>query len=325
MQAQLLPENASSLEEFTDQCRDVVTASRHVIIDQRALQHFARQLGRPGTLHDYRDRVAAGANRPAPVLLDIAFAAANLAGFTSVENGVLAPWGKHSGSHICGDAGWLEKQAALRAAGSPAPEQARTILNGIPHADERLGIIAEFAAPKALRAAEKITANCLVDNDVQIVFDDLRDLTATFPQSFGQDPFLKKASAAMIGLASYYAGPEKLDVETPLPADCRTALSLHKAGVLRLSDHFVAAIEGKTIFEADDPRVTELRAATVVAGAGILERRPDFDMPRLAEAIHRLGCDQPRLEAAAYTPAYRAYPGFAARTQKPYAVATLHH
>lgn len=121
--------------------------------------------------------------------------------------------------------------------------------------------------------AEKLGLARTENDGYHIDFKNLKQVAKISPDGFAEDPFLKKAALLPIMFAGY-AGAEGVDVEldTIIPADYRVPQTWHNIGILRLSDEFVKQVEEGRLFDENDAMVTELRAATVLAGEEIVSR-----------------------------------------------------
>ncbi|MGZ9108935.1 MAG: queuosine salvage family protein [Micavibrio sp.] len=165
-----------------------------------------------------------------------------------------------------------------------------------PFAAARLDLWAELAEPdnqrKLSAVFERAKKGTGKDRRYHFDFASLKGLAEALPKGLGDDPFLKKASLLCIlfaGVAAAKKRPVPVTLDLIVPADWRDPQTLHNAGALRYSDALVERLNAGALLAENDPFVTQIRAATVVAGHDILNYRRDLTLQDVDGALWLAG------------------------------------
>ena len=138
---------------------------------------------------------------------------------------------------------------------------------GLPYAEARLEIAAEFADP-GRRAALEALIDGTRSHTGQHVFrlDHADRLARIFPTGFGDDPFRKKAALFFLflhGHLHHRGHPAVFDL--PVPSDYQLPRILEYLGAIRISDAFRRELRhGTRLLDVTSAPVVEYRAAAIV-------------------------------------------------------------
>lgn len=289
--------HVQTTREFVNLCAQIIEHSPLVKIDEKALNNYADSLRKPAFLpdwHDYlSDRII---NRNSENYIKDQQERMRAAMFELAQNCAI------NGGYIYRGADGKIKKWARDGSGAAALQQslktlwAHAAVPGVTKHDpvsaraameplwqdipeqafrnERLGLLAAFAEAQAQNflnygygLARRNTKRFHFDYRTTMIMGESNVL------AFHEDPFRKKLLLLPVLFASYAASEgEDVQLDLPIPADYRVPQTLHNMGVLRLNAALARTIEAGQLFSADDPAVTSLRAASVVAADKILQR-----------------------------------------------------
>lgn len=289
---------ARDLAGFVSACRDIVRDSPHVHYAPIKLRNLVPlvEAARPSSW-DWYLRNPSG---PLPARwYDIAFSSSLNGGyfFPDPVTGETRQW-QVNGSGSEALLGWISSlrvldllpgidyaghlHADIRAGGSQHLAAVEERLRDIPYAAERMAVFREFALVwmKCVAILNGAVATGL-DGRVTARLDlgtvDL--LVRIMPNSFGGDPFRKKANLAVLLLASHLAAHgHDVACDIPIPADYQIPRILSWSGAIAVSTEFRSLLLNGRLLDQHSPEVTDFRAAAVVAAhdLGKLTGVPDW-------------------------------------------------
>lgn len=286
------PPSLKSIQEFLGDCHDIAQSSRHVQVDilkaAKVAKTFNRASKAPSWAEYISDQARAEPVDVTRVFFEMAMICAQQGGFITPDaDGQPQKW-NINGS---GAAAMLQKMKDIRAAKAapfidiqdPAALQAALAphLAGVPFADKRQRMFAEFAPAETYAALDALVKDCYdaKTNRYHFTFKFINEAAALFPESFAADPFRKKIILAVLMTASFVAAraetdpridngrPLMISHNAPVASDYVLPQVLEGLGVLRYSDDLARRIEAREGFAEDDAAVADLRAATVDACA----------------------------------------------------------
>lgn len=279
----------TSVTAFLDDCRDIALASPDVRIDMDQLVSLSRTFNTVSSAPSWEAYISKDAAvRPLDVtrvFFEMAMICAQQGGFiTPDEHGVPQKW------HINGSgaAAMLQTMAAIRDARAlpfiditdPAElhKALAPHLAGVPLAEARQKMFAEFADPRAYAALDTLVraAHDRSSNTYALDFAFINKAAEIFPASFAADPFRKKIILAVLMTASFVRAhnaadslrdmaPVTITTDAPVAADYVLPQVLEGLGVLNFSDRLHSLLRCKAGFNEHSSMVSDLRAATIHA------------------------------------------------------------
>ncbi len=278
----------TSVRAFTGDCEKIALNSPHLSIDMDKLVTLSQSFNTVSSAPSWANYISTEASTGYPVdvtrvFFEMAMICAQQGGFiTPDENGVPQKW-NINGS---GAAAMLQKMTEIRDAKAlPGIDITDTAqlraalaphLAGVPFAEARQQMFAEFASPQTYAALDALVkgAHDRSTNTYNFDFDFINKAADLFPQSFASDPFRKKIILAVLMTASFAhakaandelrdMSPAVITTNAPVAADYVLPQVLEGLGVLKLSDRLRDQLLGKAGFDENDSVVRDLRAATI--------------------------------------------------------------
>lgn len=266
--------------QFVENCEDILAQQEHVRINDAALEGFAKTLKASSFIPDWKDYISKTANSAdnydfKRAFYELAIITAQNGGYIfENENGAADKWQK-DGS---GAKAMVEKMAAIRSAGAvpfydvaeaDVPRVLAPLVQGMPFADKRLAMFGECADKKKHKAVMALLDRAFDGQKYVFDLQFARELGDIFPESFGDDPFMKKN--ILVGLmAASNAHHHGVTVDTSdmiVASDyvLPQVLNADDIGILSFSEELTQKLQSKTPLPEDSDEVTALRAAAVVA------------------------------------------------------------
>ena len=271
----------STHREFLENCNDILSQQSYVVINNNALEAFAKTLKKSDFVPDWKDYISADANDSSNydftrAFYEMAMITAQNGGFIYAdETGTAQKWGK-DGS---GAKGIVEKMKEIREAGalpfydikSPADIDARLapLLEGVPFASKRLAIFKEFALPENHKKfSDLLTLTYDGSGALKLDMDFVRAFAKIFPEGLGNDPFYKKAILATLmvaGNAHHHNYPVDVS-DLPIAADyiIPQVLNADNIGILKFNDNLTETLTKREFLLENSDKAAALRAASVV-------------------------------------------------------------
>lgn len=267
-----------SIKSFLSSCHALTMSSPHVSLDRKRLSELAQSFNKAaGSAPDWNnyisDKAKSGRPDPTRIFFEMAVVCAQQGGFIYPdEEGQPQKW------HLNGSgaAAMVAKMDDIRkACALPYVDTRNTdklhaklapLMDGVPFADQRLAMFAEFSSRKAYKKLDKLIRK--QKGDLRFDFDFINAVADIYPQSFKADPFRKKIILAALMTAGHLESRGiKTEVDLPVASDYVLPQVLEGLGVIKLSDEFKTAIESRKPFAEKDVLVRDLRAATISACA----------------------------------------------------------
>jgi hypothetical protein len=265
---------------FIQNCEDILARQSDVTINDQALADFAKTLKASSFVPDWKEYISSAANDPAGydfkrAFYEMAMVVANQGGFIYEDAAGDAQKWHVNGS---GARAMVEKMAEIRGAGAlpfydiPAAaveSKIRPLLQGVPFADERIGMFKAFADPVRHQAVMDLLDQAY--DGEKYVFDMpfAEKLSQIMPEGFGNDPFFKKSilTALMASGNGHHHGIKADVSDMTVAADyiLPQVLNADHIGVLSFSPALTQKLEQRALFKENAAEVTVLRAAAVVA------------------------------------------------------------
>lgn len=265
--------------KFVENCRDILAHQSYVSINEAALESFAATLKAQDYIPDWKDYVSAEANSAdhysfKRAFYEFAMVTAQNGGYIYEDAaGVMQKWQK-DGS---GAKAMVDKMAEIRAAGAlpyfdidaaRVESSIAPLLAGVPFAEKRLKIFREFADPQTYKKVEKLLDSAFDGASYKIDMAFVAKLAAALPESFGDDPFMKKAILApLMASANAIHHGIRVDVsDLTIAADyiLPQVLNADAIGVLKFSPALRKTLESRKKLPENSKKVEALRAAAVV-------------------------------------------------------------
>lgn len=265
---------------FIQNCEDILARQSDVVINDAALEDFAKTLKASSFVPDWQEYISAAANDAAQydfkrMFYEMAMIVANQGGFIYEDDaGVSQKW-QVNGS---GAKAMVEKMAEIRAAGAlpfydltPAEvdQKIRPLLKDVPFAQTRLDIFKSFADPKRHEAVMQLLDDAFDGQKYTFDMDFAEKLAKVMPEGFGNDPFFKKSilTALMASANGHHHGIQTDVSDMTVAADyiLPQVLNADHIGVLSFSPALTEKLNKREMFRENADEVTALRAAAVVA------------------------------------------------------------
>jgi len=141
-----------------------------------------------------------------------------------------------------------------------------------PNPERRTGILYELA--HKLRYVSK---SCLerfpYDNKFNFNYSDISYLAKALPNSFGEDPFLKKACLVFLMFAGWLSARDvPVASDLPIPTDYQMPRIFEYEGAIDISNEFRNKLNSGKIIDVTSPEVEAFRAAGILVAHGLAER-----------------------------------------------------
>lgn len=267
-------------ERFIENCQDILAQQNHVSINEQALDTFAQTLKSSNFVPDWKEYISETANSTdnydfKRAFYELAMITAQNGGYVyEDENGQPNKWQK-DGS---GAKRMVETMGAIRAAGvlpfyDIGEEDVETalfhvFLKDMPFAEKRLAMFKEFASKKKHQQVMDLLDRAFDGQKYVFDLDFAIDLAAIFPESFGEDPFMKKniLVGLMAAANAYHHGVEVDISDLTVASDyvLPQVLNADDIGVLSFSEELTQKLQNKTPMGEDSKEVEALRAAAIV-------------------------------------------------------------
>lgn len=266
--------------EFIENAAEITSKAHHVRINETALKNFAQDLKKPTkagpSWDDYLGPQDNTLFLPDLVHEMIVITAQNAGYLYEDAKGEPQKWNVDgSGAKaLLGLFNTLRDKKLLRGKDDRSLNisddhlrKLKEALSGIPYADERLEIFKETLGSEAFGHIYTMTMRSLqIGGGFKFDMQSVETLAKAFPKAFGDDPYRKKAMLALIMVAgNARSRGVNIDLDLPAPTDYRLPETLNTAGVLEFSPELTERINKAELMDENDPVVTELRAATLVA------------------------------------------------------------
>lgn len=293
-------------KEFIRNCESILAKSDGISIDEAALDNFATSLKASSFVPDWKEYVSDAANAdpydPRRAFFELALNIANQSGFIYAEKdgrmltleeagrsenymSLQAPHPQKWNVDGSGARAMVLKIAEIRAASAlpyvdigPDEVDAKIgpLLVGVPYAEKRLAIFKEFATQEAWDKVGELLATAFDGQKYILNMDFAASLAQAFPESFGNDHFLKKAILLPLIFAGH-AGHHNVEADTgdlTIAADyvLPRVLSSKEVGILRLEGFMERLLESEKPMHENSTGVEGLRAAAVVICERLAEK-----------------------------------------------------
>jgi len=249
---------------FVENCRDILSRQDDVRINDAAIEAYAGQLKSSGFIPDWKEYISAAANSRADydfkrVFYEMAMVVANQGGFIYADaDGCAQKW--HLGGS--GARAMVAKMAEIRAAGA-------LLLDGVPFAEERLVIFEAFADAARYAQVAALLDDAYDGGPYVLDMAFAQRLAQAMPESFGNDPFLKKAILTVLMAAgnahSHSIHADISDLTVAADYILPQVLNADHIGILSFSPVLEEKLSCRHLFRENAQEVTALRAAAVVA------------------------------------------------------------
>lgn len=281
---------ASTTIEFITQMKEVIKDSDWVQIDNKQLANVAGSFKEAPKLLDWKGYISDEVfNASSPdlnrAMFELVLNIANQSGFiVETPDGKAKKWEINgSGARaMVGVIANMRDQGLLPGINIKNPDEVSEkigpLIKDVPYKDNRIAIFEEYTGIQAYNKISTILEEARTgDHSYKFNFDTVKKLAQAFPNSFGNDPFYKKASLVLIAMAGF-ARPRGTEVQLDIPvaSDYRLPQTLEALGILHFSPKLEKALEEGQCFHEDHPIVQHLRAASVVVSDEI-SKQTGFD------------------------------------------------
>lgn len=265
---------------FIENCEDILSRQSDVVINDQALEGFAKTLKASSFVPDWKEYISAAANDDAGydfkrAFYEMAMIVANQGGFIYEDDAGASQKWQVNGS---GAKAMVEKMAEIRNAGALPfydlkPEgieaKIRPLLKDVPFADVRMDIFKAFADPKRHEAVMQLLNDAFDGQKYTFDMAFAEKLAQVMPEGFGNDPFFKKSilTALMASANGHHHGIQTDVSDMTVAADyiLPQVLNADHIGVLSFSPALTEKLQNRDMFRENADEVTALRAAAVVA------------------------------------------------------------
>lgn len=273
-------------QEFIENCRDILAQQSHVVINDAALEAFARTIKVDSFVPDWKEYISAAANDDVHynfkrAFYEFAIVTAQQGGFIYADkSGAAQKWNK-DGS---GAKAMVGKMAEIRAAQAlpfydigPDNVDAKIapLLAGVPFAEKRLKIFKEFATAEKYAQIEGLLDAAFDGATYKFDMGFAGKLAKFFPEGFGDDVFMKKAILTCLSVAANAHHHDiKVDTTDLVPATdyiLPQVLNADHVGILAFSPALTKKLESREALDENAEEVAALRAATVLACERLIE------------------------------------------------------
>jgi len=266
---------ANEYEDFMQSCNEIVDNSSDVNLNLQNTNNLHKYFSEDSIMPSNWSWFCRFPDDQNSSWYDFVFSSALNGGYYYKKTGNIEKW-EHEGSGSAALQSWINKvlwnNGKLPGININNAEDTgimlRHTLIDLPYKDWRLEVLKEFADPETRRELQLVLMSSEeADWTYSFTFDQVNKLVQLFPQSFGGDPFRKKAILACLMMAAWLINRGNIVYFTlPIPSDYQIPRIFNWAGVIDLSDSFVSKIKNNTeLLDVTSQQVTAFRAAACVA------------------------------------------------------------